>query len=83
MSRQTSDIIGAFMAGFVIGGLTGAALMLLFSPRREATPEADIISVLRHNQPGVGKSSTESAEKPLPRIILDNGNGAVGLAATS
>ena len=88
MSENGSDF-GAFMAGFVIGGLVGAATALILAPQSGAETRAQIATKgeeLRHAseeqihtaQARVHETSSHVQERA--RIVLDEGKGKVDAA---
>lgn len=80
---------GSFLAGFIVGGLAGAAIALIFAPQSGANTRGQVtdISVKRTSSAatagaasvngfssnGHHAKATHDDNEEQPRIILDNG----------
>lgn len=90
MSGETQPTNGIFVAGFVIGGLLGAAVALivgarlargLTQPRTAPQPRSAAANgSAPRSSSYFGDEPAESRdENETPRIVLDRGNGVTGL----
>lgn len=75
MSEKSNGEFGAFLAGFVIGGLVGAATALILAPQSGSETRAQIVSKGQdYREVGsqhVHDASTRAQEQA--RIVLDSG----------
>jgi len=88
MSDNGSDI-GAFMAGFVIGGLVGAATALILAPQSGEATRTQLVSKSQELR-DVGMQQYEAAltrvqdttvqAQEQARIVLDEGKSKVNTA---
>ena len=88
MSESGSEV-GAFMAGFVIGGLVGAATALILAPQSGAETRAQI-NTKSHELRDAGAHQYEVARTRVhettgqvqeqARIVLDEGKSKMGSA---
>jgi gas vesicle protein len=74
MSDNESDL-GAFLAGFVIGGLAGAAAALIMAPQSGAETRAQIASK-GDDYRLAGEAQLHDAQERA-RIVLDEGKSKV------
>ena len=91
MSDNSSDI-GAFMAGFVIGGLVGAATALIMAPQSGAETRAQIAEKSEHYREVAGTAVVDARGRvqegtvhaqERARIVLDEGKTKVSAAIDS
>ena len=86
MSENESDL-GAFLAGFVLGGLAGAAAALIMAPQSGADTRAQIAAKgdevrqtgqaqLHEYREVAGTAYTDAQERA--RIVLDEGKSKLG-----
>ena len=86
MSQNNNDL-GAFLAGFVLGGLAGAAAALLMAPQSGADTRAQIASKgdevvhtgearLHEYRDAAGTAYAGAQERA--RIVLDEGKSKLG-----
>jgi gas vesicle protein len=74
MSENESDL-GAFLAGFVLGGLAGAAAALIMAPQSGAETRAQIASKGDEYRQA-GEAQLHEAQERA-RIVLDEGKSKV------
>jgi len=88
MSDNGSEI-GVFMAGFVIGGLVGAATALILAPQSGVETRAQIaakgdemrrVSEQRMHELGEKASTATGQAQERARIVLDEGKEKVNTA---
>lgn len=88
MSDNDSEI-GLFMAGFVIGGLVGAATALILAPQSGVETRAQIaakgdevrrLSEQRIQELGEKAGTATSQAQERARIVLDEGKQKVNIA---
>ena len=88
MSENGSDI-GVFMAGFVIGGLVGAATALILAPQSGVETRAQIaakgdevlrVSEERMHELGEKAGTASGQAQERARIVLDEGKQKVNVA---
>ncbi len=88
MSDNSSEI-GVFMAGFVIGGLVGAATALILAPQSGVETRAQIaakgdemrrVSEQRMHELGEKASTATGQAQERARIVLDEGKQKVNIA---
>ena len=75
MSEKSNGEFGAFLAGFVIGGLVGAATALILAPQSGSETRAQISSK-GHEYRDVGSQHVQDASaraQEQARIVLDSG----------
>jgi gas vesicle protein len=86
---DTGSEIGAFMAGFVIGGLVGAATALILAPQSGAETRAQIATksheirdagVHQYEVARVHVHDTATQAQEQARIVLDEGKSRVSSA---
>ena len=88
MSNNDGDL-GAFLAGFVIGGLAGAAAALIMAPQSGAETRAQIAAKgtevrqageaqLHEYTEAAGTAYSGAQERA--RIVLDEGKSRIGVA---
>ena len=86
---DNSSEIGVFMAGFVIGGLVGAATALILAPQSGVETRAQIaakgdemrrVSEQRMHELGEKASTATGQAQERARIVLDEGKQKVNIA---
>lgn len=88
MSDSDSEI-GAFMAGFVIGGLVGAATALILAPQSGEVTRSQLASkslelrdagMQQYEAARLRMADTTAQAQEQARIVLDEGRSKVGTA---